>query len=51
LLSLEGIVGSLYIMESGGKWMLTCVSANLVLYGMSFVVHSSSGMVRMVIVF
>jgi hypothetical protein len=40
-----------YIMESGGKWMLTCVSSNLVLYGMSFIVHSSSGMVRIVIVF
>jgi hypothetical protein len=51
LLSLEGIVGSLYIMESGGKWMLTCVSSNLVLYGVSFVVHSLSGMVRIVIVF
>jgi hypothetical protein len=43
--------GSLYIMESGGKWMLTCVSSNLVLYGVSFVVHSLSGMVRIVIVF
>jgi hypothetical protein len=30
--------------------MLTCVSSNLVLYGVSFVVHSSSGMVRIVIV-
>jgi hypothetical protein len=34
-----------------GKWMLTCVSSNLVLYGISFVVHSSSGMVKIVIVF
>jgi hypothetical protein len=31
--------------------MLTCVSSNLVLYGVSFVVHSLSGMVRIVIVF
>jgi hypothetical protein len=51
LLSSGGMVGSLYIMVPGGKWMLTCVSSNLVLYGMSFVVHSSSGMVSMVIVF
>jgi hypothetical protein len=51
LLSSGGMVGSLYIMVSGGKWMLTCVSSNLVLYGVSFVVHSSSGMVRIVIVF
>jgi hypothetical protein len=41
----------LYVMVNGGKWMLTCVSSNLVLYGVSFVVHSSSGMVRIVIVF
>jgi hypothetical protein len=51
LLSLGGMVGSLYVMVHGGKWMLTCVSSNLVLYGVSFVVHSSSGMVRIVIVF
>jgi hypothetical protein len=44
------MVGSLYVMVSGGKWMLTCMSSNLVLYGVSFVVHSSSGMVSMVIV-
>jgi hypothetical protein len=30
--------------------MMTCVSSNIVLYGASFVVHSSSGMVRIVIV-
>jgi hypothetical protein len=29
--------------------MMKCVSLNMVLYGVSFVVHSSSGMVRMVI--
>jgi hypothetical protein len=51
LLSLGGMVGSLYVMVSGGKWMLTCVSSNLVLYGLSFVVHSLSGMAKMVIVF
>jgi hypothetical protein len=51
LLSSGGIVGSLYVMVPGGKWMLTCVSSNLVLYGMSFVVHSLSRMVRIVIVF
>jgi hypothetical protein len=51
LLSSGDMVGSLYVMVSGGKWMLTCVSSNLVLYGVSFVVHSSSGMVSMVIVF
>jgi hypothetical protein len=31
--------------------MMTCVSSNIVLYGESFVVHSASGMVRMVVVF
>jgi hypothetical protein len=51
LLSLGGMVGSLYVMVPGRKWMLTCVSSNLVLYGVSFIVHSSSGMVRIVIVF
>jgi hypothetical protein len=30
--------------------MKTCVSSNIVLYGASFVVHSASGMVRMVVV-
>jgi hypothetical protein len=50
LLSSGGIVGSLYIMVSGGKCMLTCLSSNLVLYGVSFVVHSSLEMVRIVIV-
>jgi hypothetical protein len=30
--------------------MLTCVSSNLVLYGVSFIVHSLSRMVRIVIV-
>jgi hypothetical protein len=44
------MVGSSYVMVFGEKWMLTCVSSNLVLYGVSFVVHSLSGMVRMVIV-
>jgi hypothetical protein len=29
--------------------MMTCVSSNIVLYGASFVVHSLSGMVRIVI--
>jgi hypothetical protein len=37
------MVGSLYVMVSGGKWILTCMSSNLVLSGGSFVVHSSSG--------
>jgi hypothetical protein len=50
LFSSGGMVGSLYVMVPGRKWMLTCVSSNLVLYGVSFVVHSSSGMVRIVIV-
>jgi hypothetical protein len=50
LFSLGGMVGSVYIMVSGGKCMMTCVSSNIVLYGASFVVHSSSGMVRIVIV-
>ena len=31
--------------------MMTCVSSNTVLYGVSIVVHSSSCMVRIVIVF
>jgi hypothetical protein len=30
--------------------MMACVSSNIVLYGVSFVVHSSSGIVRIVIV-
>jgi hypothetical protein len=51
LLSSGGMVGSLYVMVPGRKWMLTYVSSNLVLYGVSFVVHSSLGMVRIVIVF
>jgi hypothetical protein len=51
LLSSGGMVGSSYVIVFGEKRMLTCVSSNLVLYGVSFVVHSSSGMVRMVIVF
>jgi hypothetical protein len=50
LFSLGGIVGSVYIMVSGGKCMMMCVSSNMVLYGVSFVVHSSSGMVSIVIV-
>jgi hypothetical protein len=51
VLSSRDMVGLLYVMVSSGKWMLTCVSSNSVLYGMSFVVHSSSGIVRIVIVF
>jgi hypothetical protein len=51
LFSSGGMVGSVYIMVSGGKCMVTCVLSNIVLYGASFVVHSSSGMVRIVIVF
>jgi hypothetical protein len=51
LLSSGGMVGSLYVIVSSGKWMLTCVLSNLVLYGVLFVVHSSSGMAKMVTVF
>jgi hypothetical protein len=50
LFSLGGMVGSVYIILSGGKCMMTCVSSNIILYGASFVVHSSFGMVRIVIV-
>ena len=50
LFSLGDMVGSEYVMVSGGKCMMTCVSSNIVLYGVSFVVHSSSGMVSIVIV-
>jgi hypothetical protein len=50
LFSSGGMVGSMYIMVSGEKCMITCVSSNMVLYGVSFVFHSSSGMVRIVIV-
>jgi hypothetical protein len=50
LFSSEDMVGSVYVMESGGKYIMTCVSSNIVLYGVSFVVHSSSGIVRIVIV-
>jgi hypothetical protein len=45
-----GMVGYEYMMVSGGKCVMTCVSSNMVLYGVSFVVQSSSGMMRMVIV-
>jgi hypothetical protein len=45
LLSSGDMIGSLYMMVPSGKWMLTCVSSSLVLYGVSFVVH------RIVIVF
>jgi hypothetical protein len=44
------MVGFVYIIVSGGKCMVTCMS-NIVLYGASFVVQSSSGMVRIVMVF
>ena len=40
-----------YFMLFGVKDMMTCVSSKEVLYGVSIVVHSSFGMVRMVIVF
>jgi hypothetical protein len=50
LFSSGGMVGSEYVMVSGGKWMMTCVSSNVVLYGVSFVVQSSSCMVRIVVV-
>jgi hypothetical protein len=50
LFNLGGMVGSVYIMALGGKYIMTCVFSNIVLYGASFVVHSSSGMVRIVIV-
>jgi hypothetical protein len=50
LFSSGDMVGSVYIMVPGGKCMMTCVSSNIVLYGASFVVHSSFGMVRIVIV-
>jgi hypothetical protein len=45
-----GMVGSVYIMASTGKCMMTCVSSKIVMYGASFVVHSSTGMVRVVTV-
>jgi hypothetical protein len=50
LFSSGGMVGSVYLMVSGRKCMMTCVSSNIVFCGVSFVVHSSSGMVRIVIV-
>jgi hypothetical protein len=50
LLSLGGMVGSVYVMVSGGKCIssYTCVSSYIDLYGVLFVVHSPSGMVRIV---
>jgi hypothetical protein len=48
--SFGGMVGYVYVMVSGTKYILTCVSSNLVLYGVSFVVHSLSGIVRIVMV-
>jgi hypothetical protein len=50
LFSSGGMVGSKYVMVSGGNWMMTCVSSNVVLYGILFVVQSSFGMVRIVVV-
>jgi hypothetical protein len=50
LFSFGNMVGFVYVMVSDVKCMLTCVSSNLVLYGVSFVVHSLSGIVRIVIV-
>ena len=50
LLSSGDMVGFVYVTESGGKYMIIWVSSNEVLYGVSFVVQSSSGTVRMVIV-
>jgi hypothetical protein len=50
LFSSRSMVGSVYFMLSGVKCMTTCISLNMVLYGVSFVVHSLSGMVRIVIV-
>ena len=50
LFSSGGMVGSMYVIESGRKCIITWVSLNKVLYGVLFVVHSSSGTVRMVIV-
>jgi hypothetical protein len=50
LFSSGGMVGSVYVMVSGAKCLLAFVSSNLVLYGVSFVVHSSSRIVRIVIV-
>jgi hypothetical protein len=50
LFSSRGMVGFVYLMVSGGKCMITCVLSNIVLCGVSFVVHSSSSMVRIVIV-
>ena len=46
LFSLGEIVGSMYVMESGRKYIMTWVSSNIVLYGVSFIVHSSLGIVR-----
>jgi hypothetical protein len=50
LFSSGGMVGFVYIMVPGVKYMLTCVSSNLVLYVVSFVVHSLSWIVRIIIV-
>jgi hypothetical protein len=43
-----GMVGSVYVMVSSVKCMLTCISSNLVLYSVLFVVHSSLGIVKMI---
>ena len=50
LFSSGGMVGFVYVMELGRKYIMTCVCSNIVLYGVSFVVHSSSSIVRIVIV-
>ena len=50
LFNSRGIVGFEYVMESRGKYIVMSVLSNVVLYGVSFIVHSSSGTVKMVIV-
>ena len=50
LLNSGGMVGSVYVMESGRKCIMTWMSSNIVLYGVLFIVHSSSDIVKMVIV-
>jgi hypothetical protein len=50
LFSSGGMFGFVYVMVIGVKYMLTCVYSNLVLYGVSFVVHSLLELVRIVIV-
>ena len=45
-----GVVGSLYVMVSAAKWVMTCVSGNGPLYGVLFWYQLASGTASIVMV-